>query len=276
MAVQNRDCLGDAELTELLNICESKIKGQSGNTLINGRDSDLQAPGAFSDFVPMLEPEFDTVAVPLVPQMPNILEDETAVEKELFPPLIDTVPASCEEKDYLYTPPDSPVNTSSHQDELLRLQCWQQPQSVCEQLDCTSTDQRSACTAQQLLLNCIQMGMPTLSGNLKLLHDRILMQCQQQQQLCGSIIPTTKDPLDARLPFNVGASSAVIPPEHCRGRGEGGWDETLLEISTVQLNRYLKTANLTPSEVCALKTTRRRIKNRGYTQKSRAKRTTPK
>lgn len=47
------------------------------------------------------------------------------------------------------------------------------------------------------------------------------------------------------------------------------WSEELLQMPTKQLNLYLKEKNFTAQEITALKTCRRRIKNRGYTRSSR-------
>lgn len=115
-------------------------------------------------------------------------------------------------------------------------------------------------------------------------HDKIN---QSTMDFLTSSIP----PLSAHLPISsaphrentmnavsgtTAGSNATItgvaPPEHCKGTGEGGWDLTLLNMSTVDLNRWLKSADLSKEQMCVLKTTRRRIKNRKYTQKSRARR----
>jgi hypothetical protein len=58
-------------------------------------------------------------------------------------------------------------------------------------------------------------------------------------------------------------------PERYRGDGELGWDATVLEYRTVELNKWLKTAVLTDQQIKRLKQLRRRIKNRAYTQTAR-------
>lgn len=86
-----------------------------------------------------------------------------------------------------------------------------------------------------------------------------------------AIVQTSRGILSDALHRRSPSPDVIVPPSQCRGDGEGGWDTELLDMSTVSLNRYLKTSDLTPAEVVALKTTRRRIKNRGYTQRSRAR-----
>eukprot|EP00041_Stephanoeca_diplocostata_P010614 m.169106 g.169106 ORF g.169106 m.169106 type:complete len:464 (+) comp18228_c0_seq1:333-1724(+) len=52
---------------------------------------------------------------------------------------------------------------------------------------------------------------------------------------------------------------------------EGGWEKELLEMSTVNLNKFLKSSQYTEEQMNGLKKTRRRVKNRIYAQRSRAR-----
>lgn len=52
---------------------------------------------------------------------------------------------------------------------------------------------------------------------------------------------------------------------------EGGWEKELLEMSTVNLNKFLKSSQYTDDQMNGLKKTRRRVKNRIYAQRSRAR-----
>lgn len=58
-------------------------------------------------------------------------------------------------------------------------------------------------------------------------------------------------------------------PEYCRGDGELGWSQEILDFSTVELNQWLKSSDLSLEQAERLKALRRRIKNRRYTQKAR-------
>eukprot|EP00037_Helgoeca_nana_P007829 m.70784 g.70784 ORF g.70784 m.70784 type:complete len:187 (-) comp18547_c0_seq2:14-574(-) len=64
-------------------------------------------------------------------------------------------------------------------------------------------------------------------------------------------------------------------PVAFRGEGELGWDATILNYPTVELNKFLKTASLTDKQVSGLKLLRRRIKNRVYTRQARSRTESP-
>lgn len=64
-------------------------------------------------------------------------------------------------------------------------------------------------------------------------------------------------------------SLTVSIPSHCQGEGELGWNPILLEMSTIELNDWINKSPMDPDQVKALKSLRRRIKNRRYTQKAR-------
>lgn len=67
------------------------------------------------------------------------------------------------------------------------------------------------------------------------------------------------------------ASLAIEVPLSCQGPGELGWHPELLTMSTINLNDFVTKNRLKPDEIKALKSLRRRIKNRGYTQKARSR-----
>mmetsp|Transcript_33355 Transcript_33355/g.87490 ORF Transcript_33355/g.87490 Transcript_33355/m.87490 type:complete len:371 (-) Transcript_33355:1841-2953(-) len=69
----------------------------------------------------------------------------------------------------------------------------------------------------------------------------------------------------------IPADLAVDIPHSCRGPGELGWHPDLLAMSTIHLNDFVTKNRLDPDHVRALKALRRRIKNRLYTQKARAR-----
>lgn len=52
---------------------------------------------------------------------------------------------------------------------------------------------------------------------------------------------------------------------------EGGWDKKWLEMSTVELNSELKKGEFSAEKITELKSLRRRVKNRIYAQRSRAR-----
>jgi hypothetical protein len=71
-------------------------------------------------------------------------------------------------------------------------------------------------------------------------------------------------------------SLTVEIPQHCQGEGELGWHPALLDMTTIELNDWINKSRMDPDQVKALKSLRRRIKNRKYTQKARErKRTDP-
>eukprot|EP00038_Savillea_parva_P017492 m.20504 g.20504 ORF g.20504 m.20504 type:complete len:280 (-) comp3797_c0_seq1:212-1051(-) len=61
-----------------------------------------------------------------------------------------------------------------------------------------------------------------------------------------------------------------IPPS-CQGPGENGWHPDLLTMSTIHLNDFVTKNRLEQEQIKALKSLRRRIKNRSYTQNARAR-----
>eukprot|EP00035_Acanthoeca_spectabilis_P021978 m.441292 g.441292 ORF g.441292 m.441292 type:complete len:254 (-) comp18643_c0_seq1:1046-1807(-) len=69
-------------------------------------------------------------------------------------------------------------------------------------------------------------------------------------------------------------SLTVSIPAHCQGDGELGWNPILLEMSTIELNDWINKSRMEADHVKALKSLRRRIKNRRYTQKARERKRT--
>lgn len=71
--------------------------------------------------------------------------------------------------------------------------------------------------------------------------------------------------------------SPTSPPGRARRRSSNrcplpeGWCNSLLAMSTKELNRYFKSKKLSAGKIAELKTARRRIKNRSYTRDSRSR-----